>query len=124
MPWTAITVDLSRPVTRSGDVWSFLDLELDLWHLPGDDSPPGPDPRPRISRNGRTVGIADDDELDDAVSREWITPAEAARTRDEARYVADLILDGGGPFTQAAWKRFEQAIARRLPAPRQPRGSR
>ncbi|GAA3940939.1 DUF402 domain-containing protein [Actinoplanes auranticolor] len=122
-PWTAITVDLSRPVTRSGDVWGFIDLELDLWHLPGDDTPPGTDPRPRISRHGRTVGIADDDELDDAVSREWITSAEAARTRDEARYVADLILDGVSPFTQAAWERFEQAIARRLPAPQQPQGS-
>jgi len=122
-PWTGITVDLSRPVTRSGDVWSFVDLELDLWHLPDDNTPPGTDPHPRLSRSGRTVGIADDDELDDAVSHEWITPAEAARTRDEARYVADLILDGVYPFTQDAWRRFEQAIARKLRPPQQPQES-
>ena len=122
-PRTAITIDLSRPVTRSGNVWGFVDLELDLWHLPDDDTPPSTDPRPKFSRHGRTVGIDDDDELGDAVSREWITPAEAARTRDEARYVADLLLDGVHPFTQAAWERFEQAIARRLPAPQQPQGS-
>jgi predicted RNA-binding protein associated with RNAse of E/G family len=59
--------------------------------------------------------VADDDELDDVVSREWITPAEAVRTREEARYVADLILDAAHPFTQAAWERFEQAIARSRP---------
>ena len=118
VPETLITVDLSRPVTRSGDVWGFMDLELDLWHLPGDDLSSRADPRPRLSRHGRTVGIADDDELDDAVSRERLTPAEAARTRDEARYVADLILDEVHPFTPAAWHRFEQAVAQRLPAPR------
>ncbi|HYN93508.1 MAG TPA: DUF402 domain-containing protein [Pilimelia sp.] len=121
-PRTAITIDLSRPVTRSGDVWGFVDLELDLWHLPDGDTTPGTDPRPRLSRHGRTVGIADDDELDDVVSREWITPAEAVRTREEARYVADLILDAAHPFTQAAWERFERAIARRLPAPQLPQG--
>ena len=119
-PRTAITIDLSRPVTRSGDVWGFVDLELDLWHVPDDDTPPGTDPRPRLSRHGRSVGVADDDELDDAVSCGWITPAEADRTRDEARYVADLILDAAHPFTQAAWERFEEAITRRLPAPQQP----
>ncbi|MEU8817661.1 hypothetical protein [Actinoplanes sp. NPDC048796] len=105
-------------MTRDRDAWSFVDLELDLWHLPDDDTPSGTDPRPRLSRHGRTVGVADDDELDDAVSREWITPAEAARTRGEARYVADLILDGRHPFTRAAWERFERAITRKLPAPR------
>lgn len=119
-PQTAITIDLSRPVTRSGDVWGFVDLELDLWHVPDDDTPPGKDPRPTLSRHGRTVGIADDDELDDAVSCGWITPAEADRTRDEARYVAGLVLHAAHPFTQAAWERFEKAIARRLPAPQQP----
>ncbi|MBL7255868.1 hypothetical protein [Paractinoplanes lichenicola] len=113
-PHTAITVDLSRPMTRSGDVWSFVDLELDLWHRPDDDDT---DPGPRFSRHGRTVGIADDDELDDAVHREWITAGEAAQTRNEARYVADLILDGIRPFTQAAWERFERAVDRGLPAP-------
>ncbi|MCZ7437791.1 hypothetical protein O7598_15390 [Micromonospora sp. WMMC241] len=119
-PWTGITVDLSRPVTRSGDVWRFVDLELDLWHRLDRDTPSGADPGPRISRHGRTVGIADDDDLDEAVNREWITPAEASRTRDDARYVADLILDQVHPFTQAAWEHFEQAVARGLPAPRQP----
>jgi predicted RNA-binding protein associated with RNAse of E/G family len=94
-------------VTRCGDVWGFVDLELDLWHVPDDDTPPGTDPRPRLSRHGRTAGIADDDELDDAVRSGWITPAEADRTRDEARYVADLILDAADPFTQAAWGRFD-----------------
>ena len=118
-PRTAITIDLSRPVTRSGDVWGFVDLELDLWHVP-DDTPPGTDPRPTLSRHGRTVGVADDDELDDAVSYGWITAAEADRTRDEARYVAGLILDAAHPFTRAAWERFEEAITRRLPAPQQP----
>jgi predicted RNA-binding protein associated with RNAse of E/G family len=88
--------------------------------VPDDDTPPGTDPRPRLSGHGRTVGIADDDELDDAVSYGWTTPAEADRTRDEAQYVADLILDAAHTFTQAAWERFEEAIARRLPAPQQP----
>ena len=116
-PQTAITVDLSRPVTRDGDEWSFVDLELDLWHVPGDDTPDGDDPRPRLRRHGRSVGFADDDELDDAVGHRWITAAEAERTRDEARYVAGLILDATGPFTPAAWERFAAAIARGLPAP-------
>ena len=120
IPRTAITIDLSRPVTRRGDVWAFVDLELDLWHVPDDETPPGTDPRPRLSRHGRTVGVADDDELDDAVSCGWITPAEADRTRQEARYVAGLILDAAHPFTQAAWERFEEATTRRLPAPQQP----
>ncbi|MGX6608202.1 hypothetical protein ACWKSP_39680 [Micromonosporaceae bacterium Da 78-11] len=119
-PRTAITVDLSRPVTRNGDVWSFVDLELDLWHVPGDDPPPSTDPRPSLSRHGRTVSTADDDELDDAVRRDWITPAEASRTRDEARQVADLILDAAHPFTRAAWERFDQAVAQGLPAPHHP----
>ncbi|MCY1143801.1 DUF402 domain-containing protein [Actinoplanes sp. Pm04-4] len=107
-PRTEITVDLSRPVTRSGDVWGYVDLELDLWHRPDD------------PRHDRTVGVADDDELEDAVRRNWITPAEATRTRDEVQRVAGSILDGVQPFTQAAWKRFEEAIARGLPAPHRP----
>jgi len=104
-PHTAITVDLSRPVTRDGDVWGFVDLELDLWHRPG-------------GRHGRTVGVDDDDELEDAVRLAWVTAAEAARTRDEARHVAGLILDAVHPFTPAAWDRLDRAVARRLPPPR------
>ncbi|MFF5077842.1 hypothetical protein ACFY36_12375 [Actinoplanes sp. NPDC000266] len=118
VPATVITIDLSRPVTRNGDEWGFVDLELDLWHAPGDDTPAGGDPRPRLSRNGRVVGVADDDELDDAVGHGWITAAEAERTRDEARHVAGLILDAAYPFTAGAWERFEAAIGRGLPAPR------
>jgi predicted RNA-binding protein associated with RNAse of E/G family len=123
IPRTTITIDLSRPVTRSGDVWSFVDLELDLWHVPDSDLPVGTDPRPRLRRHGRTVGFAYDDELDDAVNHGWITPAEADRTRAEARRVAGLVLDALHPFTEAAWERFEAAATRGLPAPQQRPGA-
>lgn len=115
-PWRGVTVDLSRPVQRDGGVWSFLDLELDLWHTP-DEAPDPSDPRPQISRHGRTVGFADDDELEDAVAASLLDEDEASRTRAEAQQVAASMLHAVGPFASSTWERFDHAIAKKLPPP-------
>ncbi len=115
VPWTGVTVDLCRPVEREGDVWRFVDLELDLW-FPAD-QPDAGDDRPRMSRNGKAVGFADDDELDEAVNHGWVSKSQAARTRAEAEQVAGWMLDAIGPFNDHAWERFDQAVSWGLPAP-------
>lgn len=116
VPWTGVTVDLSQPVERKRDVWSFVDLELDLWLTT--DEPDVDDSRPQIRRNGKTVGFADDDELDDAVDHGWVSNSQAVRTRAEAGRVANWMLDATDPFNDRAWERFDQAVARGLAAPR------
>nr|MDQ3326770.1 hypothetical protein [Actinomycetota bacterium] len=104
-------------VQKTGEVWSFLDLELDLWHPRHGAAPDQGESRPTLSRNGKYVGFADDDELDDAVAEGQLSEAEAARSRTEAMQVAEWMLDGIGPFESASWERFDEAIARGLPPP-------
>lgn len=116
-PSVAITVDLSRPVNKAGDVWSFLDLELDLWHPRHEATPDEGESRMTMRRGGKYVGFADDDELADAVAHGQISDAEAAQTRDEARQVAEWLLDGIDPFGTASWDRFDAAMSMGLAAP-------
>lgn len=68
----AIYCDVSRPVQAIGDGYTFTDLYLDVWQVPGQE--------PRI---------LDEDELKHAVEASYISPEEA----DEARRIAnDLII--------------------------------
>ncbi|MGV9001806.1 MAG: DUF402 domain-containing protein [Candidatus Saccharimonadaceae bacterium] len=67
----AVYCDVSRPVQAIGDGFSFIDLYLDVFQLPGQEPT-----------------ILDKDELKAAVEATYITPDEA----EEARRIADELV--------------------------------
>ena len=68
----AIYCDVARPVQAIEGGFSFVDLYLDVWQIPG-----------------KEPKILDEDELEQAVEASYISPEEA----DEARRIAnDLVI--------------------------------
>lgn len=78
--YTGMYANLLTPVKMEGPEWETTDLFLDVW----------------INRDG-TVMLLDEEELDEAVGREWVTAETAARVREEARRMVDGALHGGWP---------------------------
>lgn len=64
--------DLSRPVERVEDGFTFVDLYLDVWQVPGQEPV-----------------ILDEDELNEAVEARYITQIEA----DQAAQIALMIMN-------------------------------
>lgn len=96
---TDLTIDICTPVTLDGTVWTFVDLELDLFR----------------SADGR-AGIVDQDEFDDLVQAGHLTDSQVASAAQAAQSLLPLVQGKAEPFGDAAqpWLR----------ALRQPMGAR
>lgn len=79
--FTGLYADVLEPVVRLGPLaWKAVDLFLDVW-LP--------------ARGG--VHLLDEDELEDALERGWVTTATAAAARAEAARLIELAHAGEWP---------------------------
>ena len=82
---TDLTIDLCTPPTFSGETWSFVDLELDLFRRP----------------DGR-AGIVDQDEWDLLAGSGLISKDEIRTVSEAARTLLPLVEDRMEPFDCAA----------------------
>lgn len=78
--FTGMYANILTPAVIDGTRWDTTDLFLDVW----------------LGRDG-SVLLLDEDELDEALGREWIDPATAARAREEARRLVDGARGGTWP---------------------------
>ncbi len=78
--FTGYYVNLIAPPQLEGNVWTMVDLCLDLW----------------LDASGH-YQILDQDEFDEAVDHGWIDRASAQRAREEMNRVIDAIRDGSWP---------------------------
>jgi predicted RNA-binding protein associated with RNAse of E/G family len=78
--FTGIYANILTPPEMSDSDWRTTDLYLDVW------LPPGGEPR-----------LLDEDEMDEALGREWIDGETAARARDEARRLMEGARGGAWP---------------------------
>lgn len=78
--FTGLYVNILTPPVLDGHEWDTTDLFLDLWISPG----------------GRAM-LLDEEELDEAVGREWVDSETAARAREEAHRLLQAIADGAWP---------------------------
>ncbi len=82
---TDLTIDLCTPPTFSGETWSFIDLELDLFRRPG----------------GR-AGIVDQDEWELLAGSGRISEDEILTVNETARTLLQLVEDRRESFGCAA----------------------
>ena len=82
---TDLTIDVCTPPTFSGETWSFVDLELDLFRTP----------------DGR-AGIVDQDEWDLLAGSGLISDGEIRTVGETARTLLPLVEDRMEPFGCAA----------------------
>jgi predicted RNA-binding protein associated with RNAse of E/G family len=78
--FTGIYANVLTPVEIQGNVWDTTDLFLDVWMGP----------------EGRAV-LLDEDELDEALGREWLDAETAARARQEAQRMLQGAAEGRWP---------------------------
>lgn len=78
--FTGIYSNVLTPVEIEGTEWDTTDLFLDVWMGPG----------------GSAV-LLDEDELDEALGREWVSEQTANRARDEAARILQGSRDGRWP---------------------------
>lgn len=78
--FTGLYANVLTPPSLTGTEWDTTDLFLDVW----------------IARDG-SVLLLDEDELDEAMGREWVDGATAARAHDEARRMILGAADGAWP---------------------------
>jgi len=78
--FTGYYVNLIAPPQLDGNVWTMVDLCLDLW----------------LDANGQ-LQVLDRDEFDEAVDRGWIDGVTAHRAREELARVIDGIATGTWP---------------------------
>ena len=83
-----LTIDLSRPPVHAEGVWTFEDLELDIWN------------------RGRDVVIADQDEFEDACASGLIGPAERDSCLATTERLDDAVRGGSSPFDERTWERL------------------
>jgi hypothetical protein len=92
-----LSIDLSRPPVFADGVWTFEDLELDLWN------------------RGHDVGVADRDEFDDACAAGSITPVEREACLAASERLADAVRAGSSPFGERAWQLLAELDQSDLP---------
>jgi predicted RNA-binding protein associated with RNAse of E/G family len=78
--FTGIYANILTPPLLSGSDWDTTDLFLDVWMPPGG-----------------SAMLLDEDELDEAVGREWVDAQTAARASDEARSLLRAAGEGVWP---------------------------
>ena len=85
--FTGLYVNILTPPVLDGNDWETTDLFLDVW-IPPDG----------------TVMLLDEDELDEALGREWIDADLADRAREEAHRLVDQARQGTWPPPEVhAW---------------------
>ena len=80
--FTGLYANVLTPPSLNGTEWDTTDLFLDVW----------------IAPDG-SVLLLDEDELDEALGKEWVDGATAARAHDEARRMIQGAADGVWPPT-------------------------
>jgi len=78
--FTGLYVNILTPPVLDGTEWETTDLFLDLW----------------MSRSGAAM-LLDEDELDEALGREWVDVDTAARARSEAGRLLEDARAGTWP---------------------------
>jgi predicted RNA-binding protein associated with RNAse of E/G family len=78
--FTGIYANILTPPEMAGDEWHTTDLYLDVWLPPGG-----------------TAVLLDEDELDEAMGREWIDGPTADRARAEADRLLEAARTGSWP---------------------------
>lgn len=78
--FTGLYVNILTPPVLEGSEWDTTDLFLDVW----------------LGRDGVPL-LLDEDELDEAVGREWVDAATAARAREEAERIVAAARAGEWP---------------------------
>ena len=81
---TDLTIDVCTPLAVSGDNWSFVDMELDLFG----------------AADGR-AGIVDEDEWGALVCSGLITEPVIRAVPQSAKALLPLVIDGVEPFGSA-----------------------
>ncbi|MFC1575879.1 DUF402 domain-containing protein [Gemmatimonadota bacterium] len=89
---------LTPPVFLEGGIWETTDLFLDVWVDPHGD-----------------LTVLDEDQLENALQRGWVSPAQAERAREEVEWI-------GKEFRQGRWpppvvEEWTLERARQLPSP-------
>ncbi len=74
-------IEFIRPLTQEGNVLTYEDMELDLYHTP----------------DGEVI-VVDEDEMEDAVKRELMTREESHHLYEECRAIRDAIAAGTYPW--------------------------
>lgn len=78
--FTGLYANILTPADFDGARWDTTDLFLDVW----------------LGRDGGPL-LLDEDELDEALGREWIDALTAARAREEGRRILQGAGDGSWP---------------------------
>jgi predicted RNA-binding protein associated with RNAse of E/G family len=85
--FTGLYANILTPPVLEGTDWATTDLFLDVW----------------VSPSGEVM-LLDEDELDEALGREWVDAETAARAREEARRLVDgALLKSWPPPEVHAW---------------------
>jgi predicted RNA-binding protein associated with RNAse of E/G family len=90
-----VSIDVCTPAELSGDAWTYVDLELDVY---------------RAGDGG--IGVFDEDELEEAVAHGLISEEEHGTCLEVAAELAARLRVGDDPvFDGLAWSRLEAAMA-------------
>lgn len=71
---------LTPPLIRDGGVWETTDLFLDVW----------------VSPRG-VLSVLDEDQLEEAVARGWVSDTQARRAREEVEWIRREYEEGRWP---------------------------
>lgn len=71
---------LTPPILRNGGIWETTDLFLDVW----------------LDSKGR-LSVLDEDQLQDALDRGWVSEAQARRASEEVGRIQDAHQKGAWP---------------------------
>ena len=85
-------IDVCLPPRRTGDVWSFVDLELDP-----------------VRHEGAGIEIEDDHEFEIACRNGWISEQDAATAISVAATFERNLREAREPWGQEGWRRLEAA---------------
>lgn len=94
-----VSVDVTALATREIDVWSWLDLEIDLFRL----------------KDG-TVGIEDEDEFEDSFAAGYISDAQRDESLRITPVIERMLRDHAEPFGAIGRSHLERAVALGLPS--------
>ncbi len=97
VPWS-LTFDISTPPRLDGAVWSYVDLELDVW----------------VEAMTGSVQLEDEDEFVAACADGTISPPEAEAARLAADDIGTLVRRRKGEFGRAGAARLLEAVAQGL----------
>jgi predicted RNA-binding protein associated with RNAse of E/G family len=89
---------VTTPTTRAGNVWSWVDLEIDLHRY----------------IDGR-VEIEDEDEFEDSVAKGYISESEQAEALRITPVLEQMLRDHTEPFGAVGARRLAEAIGLGLP---------